>query len=346
MDLLKKLPMPNSMTHDEIVDLLLREEYGYLPPRPTRVSVDLDANGKPYTNFCAGLAEHHYATLHCEGAFGSFSFPFHYTKQRRATEPVPAIIHINFRSAVPDLYEPSEELVEAGYNVLSFGYKDVTTDDGDFTNGLAGVIYPDGKRELTDCGKIGLWAWAAMCLIDFACTLPEIDHSRISVAGHSRLGKTALLTGALDARVYCAYSNGSGCCGASLARETEGEDLRAICTRFPYWFSEHFLQYIDRENELPFDQHYLLAANAPHRVYVGSAEEDAWAYPKNEYLSCVAASSYFKEQGLTGFVHPDRLAETGDAFHEGTIGYHRRPLTHYFSRKDWSLFLQYLSKQK
>ena len=60
---------------------------------------------------------------------------------------MPCFIHINFRDLVPDRYMPSEELVDAGYAVLSFCYKDVSSDDGDFTNGLAGHIYPGGKRD-------------------------------------------------------------------------------------------------------------------------------------------------------------------------------------------------------
>ena len=86
--------------------------------------------------------------------------------------------------------------------MLHFCYQDVTSDDGDFTNGLAGMIYPDEKRGKTQCGKIGLWAWAAGRVMDYACTVPEIDHDRIGVVGHSRLGKTALLAGALDERFF------------------------------------------------------------------------------------------------------------------------------------------------
>ena len=96
---------------------------------------------------------------------------------------------------------------------------------------------------------------------------------------------------------------------------------------------------------MPFDQHYLLAANAPHRVYAASAAEDLWADPNNEYLSCVAAGEYFEAQGLTGFVHPKRLPVIGDFFDKGYIGYHMRAGKHYFSREDWQYFIKYLEYQ-
>jgi hypothetical protein len=95
---------------------------------------------------------------------------------------------------------------------------------------------------------------------------------------------------------------------------------------------------------MPFDQHYLLAANAPHAVYVASAVEDLWACPENEYLSCVAASEYYENAGVGSFVHPDRLPVVGDAFHEGHIGYHLRAGKHYFSREDWLLYLAFRNK--
>ena len=335
--------MPNGMNKEEIMKLLLTEEYGFLPEAPTSVTAE---EVSCMENFCAGKAKLLRINLTCETANGPFTFPVFFTCPTRQEGPVPCIIHINFRDLVPDRYEASEEIVDAGYAVLSFCYQNVTTDDGDFTDGLAGVVYPGGERTATQCGKIGLWSWAASRVMDYALTLPQLDHAHISVAGHSRLGKTALLTGALDDRFFCAHSNDSGCSGASLARGNKGENIEAIYRRFPFWFCENYAKYVNKEDTLPFDQHFLLAANAPHRVYVASAQEDAWADPCNEYLSCIAASSYYEEQGLKGFIHPDRMQEAGECFHEGMIGYHMRTGTHYFSRVDWQNLIAFLNIAK
>jgi dienelactone hydrolase len=244
---------------------------------------------------------------------------------------------------IPDRYQPTEEIIDAGYATLTFYYEDVTKDNGDFTDGIAGLVYKDGKRGATDCGKIGLWAYAAMAVMDYAETLPELDKGRISVVGHSRLGKTALLTGALDERFYCAISNDSGCSGAALSRENTGERIADIMNRFPYWFSESYAKYIDNEDELPFDQHWLIAANAPHRVYVASAEGDLWACPVNEYRSCIAASEYYEAAIGCGFVYTGTHPRVGRCFHKGMIGYHERPGTHYLSREDWAYYIKYLN---
>lgn len=337
------LPMPDGMSKKEIVELLLKEEYGYLPEKPVSITATVE---ETVDNFSAGKAEHKKIRLTCALDRGEFSFPVYYSCPIDREKPIPCFVHINFRDLVPDIYQPTEEIIDAGYAVLSFCYKDVSSDDGDFSNGLAGVVYPDGQQTENGCGKIGLWAWAAMRVLDYAHTLPELDHECISVCGHSRLGKTALLAGALDERFFCAFSNNSGNSGASIARNNTGETIKVITNVFPYWFCKGYKKYADNESSMPFDQHFLIAANVPHRVYVASAARDEWACPPNEYRSCIAASSYYKNSGLNGFVYPEREAQIGDFFGEGHIGYHLRGGTHYLSREDWQQYIRYINMHR
>ena len=79
-----------------------------------------------------------------------------------------------------------------------------------------------------------------------------------------------------------AFSNDSGCSGAALSRENTGETVKDIVGNFPYWFCKNYYKYADNEDALPFDQHFLIAANKPHKVYVASAQEDSWACQKND----------------------------------------------------------------
>ena len=103
--------------------------------------------------------------------------------------------------------------------------------------------------------------------------------------------------------------------------------------------------YVHNENAQPFDQHFLLAANAPHRVYVASATEDDWACPPHEYASARLACAYYESLGLVGFVGADEEAVVGKCYHDGRVAYHLRPGKHYQSREDWLKVMAYLKKQ-
>lgn len=339
-DALKKRNLPDLLPREEMLSIMQEQVYGRLPEKPEALS--FEDEGKIISNFCAGKAECRRIMAKVRLGGKEFSFPF-YASLPTNGKKHPFFIHINFRDCVPDRYMPVEELIDEGFAVLSFCYNDVTKDDGDFTDGLAGVLYENGKRKAHDPGKIALWAWAAERVMDWAEMHSEIfDLSCAVVCGHSRLGKTALLAGATDDRFAYAYSNDSGCSGAAITRGKEGEQISDICKRFPYWFCENYQNYIDREAEMPFDQHFLVASIAPRRVLIGSASEDLWADPLHEELCCLAASPAFEK----GFIYEDRKAEIGEAFLEGDIGYHLREGKHYFSRADWHRLIEFIRRHQ
>ena len=333
--------LPPLLSREEMIDILQREEYGYLPPLPTDLT--FTKLSPPVPNFCAGKARLDKIVASGKLNGREFSFPFYATIPTDGKKH-PFFILINFRDNVPDRFMPSEELVDNGFAVLSLCYSDVTSDDGDFTNGLAGVLYPDGKRNASDAGKIAMWAWAIHRVRDYAQTLDDVlDLSRSVVCGHSRLGKTALFAAATDLRITYAYSNNSGCSGAAIARENRGETVADICRVFPYWFCENYKKYANNEAAMPFDQHYLIASIAPRPVCVGSATEDAWADPRSEMLACLAASPTFEVAGNRGFICEDSFASAGDIFFEGNVGYHLRQGTHYFGREDWNRLISFVN---
>lgn len=167
MNLPENLPMPDAMEKDEIIRLLLSEEYGFLPERPISMSAETESRD---VSFCAGKAVLEKIKLICHTEHGCFCFPVYFTCPANAGNPLPCFIHINFRDLVPDRYLPAEEIVDNGCAVLSFCYEDVSSDNGDFTDGLAGLVYPKGRTSKTQCGKIGLWAWAACRVMDYALT--------------------------------------------------------------------------------------------------------------------------------------------------------------------------------
>jgi hypothetical protein len=237
----------------------------------------------------------------------------------------------------------AEEVVDMGVAVACFGYNDVAIDEDDGYLDPIPQLLRKGPQPENGWAKIALWAWAAQRVMDYAQTLDILDLKYAIVCGHSRLGKTALLAAATDERFTFGYSNDSGCGGAAITREKAGETVEDICKKFPYWFCENYLKYVGQESKMPFDQHFLIASIAPRFVCVGSALEDIWADPNSEMLACIAASPIYKQYGMDGFLYVERQQKAGDVYHEGSIGYHMRGGTHYFSREDWLQLIRFIN---
>ena len=190
-----------------------------------------------------------------------------------------------------------------------------------------------------DWGKLRMWAFAMSRVIDYLEKTDYADMERIAVAGHSRLGKASLICGAFDERVKLTCGHNSGCSGDAITRDKQGERVKFITTTFPYWFCEKYKQYVEKEHEMPFDQHFLLACIAPRCLSIGAAEQDTWADPDSQYLSACATSEAWELLGKRGFVHPDRLPKAEEYFDEGCVKYHLRHGEHYFSRTDWLVYI-------
>ena len=336
---IKKRGLPELKGREEMLKVLQQEEYGRMILPPEKISFTVAEEVVP--RFCAGKATLNRIIADCVIEGKEFSFPFYVALPTKKGKH-PFFVHVNFRGDMPDRFQPTEELIDSGFAVLTVCHNDVTKDNNDFLDGLSGIIYPDGKREADGAGKINMWAWAASRVLDYAVTQSDVlDLEKSVVCGHSRLGKTALVAAAFDERFKYCYSNDSGCGGAAIARNNTGETVENICDRFYYWFCENYKKYINNEEIMPFDQHYLVASIAPRKVLIGSASEDAWADPKSEQLCCFAASDAFEN----GFIC-DRQAQEGDEFFDGDLGYHLRKGPHYFGREDWNKLIKFVNLKR
>jgi len=333
----------------ELLELFRKNVYGRASVGRPR-DMDFEVNVTPGLMEGAAirkLVNIRYSGPHGTGAIGVVLFI-----PARSPRPAPCFVLICNRSkdnidptrSKRSPFWPAEAILQRGYATAAFQVDDIDPDrDDGFTNGVHGVFDAPNQRRPDAWGTIAAWAWGASRVMDYLEYDREIDSRRVAVVGHSRGGKTALWAGAEDERFAMVVSNDSGSTGAAISRIKGGERISAINQAFPHWFCANYKRYNDHEQDLPVDQHELLALIAPRLLYIASASEDSWADPRAEFQSAVEASAVYRlfhfegfgKLGLPAPSHPMTL---------GQIGYHLRPGKHDLTEYDWECFMNFADK--
>jgi hypothetical protein len=335
----------------EILELFRANVYGRAPVgRPAKLRFETRETTR---KALSGKATRKLIDIHFSGPGGSGKIQLAVFIPNDVPKPVPGFVLICNRSRsnidptrkIKSPFWPVELIVERGYVAASFHNSDLDPDDhDDFKNGVHGIFDAKNTPRSADAwGTIAAWAWGASRVMDYFETDDDIDDTRMAVVGHSRGGKTSLWCGALDERFALVISNESGCTGAALARRRKGESIKQINQGFPHWFCTKYKQFDDKEDELPVDQHQLIALMAPRLVYVASASADSWTDPEGEFLSCVHAEPVYRLFGLRG-LGTKKMPKADQPLHQGHIGYHLRVGTHNLLEYDWNCFMDFADK--
>lgn len=352
---------------EEILYTVREYGFGHSPAAPEKLDAEIvySSASKTYAGTVksyAGKAIVERIDLSFDAPYGRFTFPIQLVRPIYEEKP-PVIIHLAFNPSLRELaptgvietpYAPIEEIIDNGFAYVHLCYNDIIKDNFGKTfpealgeNGMGKVFYKPEGRAKNEWGKISMWAWAGSRVVDYLLTRDDIDKDCISVAGHSRLGKTALWCGAQDERIFATLVNCSGWGGAGLTVGLDEDKLKTLVEQgYMQWWCDALADYKDNFREIPYDAHFMVAACAPRYVNILSADGDMSRYQLADFMSAAAASPAFAVQGLKGFQSDPQIPCPTVVYNEGHIGYALRPGSHHFSRWDWNRHMEFVLKHR
>ncbi len=298
--------------------------YGGLPPKPEGITIETLCLSVA-RNF-PGTPKVHSFRVHCQGGQTPFSFCVQIICPSSESPSPTVICGDGCWRYVTD--EVICHVLESGCALALFNRTEFAEDLGyaaaDKHRRKGGLYdaYPDASF-----GAISAWAWGYHRCVDLLVELPFIDRKRLAVSGHSRGGKTVLLAAATDDRISLINDNASGAGGSATFRYVgDGGETLEILSEFPSWFGTGLLPFIGREEEIPYDQHCLLATIAPRPILFTYALDDRWSNPEGMIQSVWATNEVY--QFLDA---PQNLA------------FHLREGDHQHGLEDWRVFMEFLS---
>lgn len=344
----EKTPQAWQRRRQQLLELFEQTMYGKTPAiQLDRVVCTNPWNFTLQTGVCY---EQHRLFFKKAGQFCSMRFELFF---RPAQKPLPVILMIDVFDSSPDNIDcpqlsenlqtrlPYQDIAERGYAVALLHANDVCNDDP--ATYQRGIMDFAPRESGSGWGAIGAWAWAASRVADWVLQDKRFAGEKITVCGVSRAGKTALWCAAQDQRIAAVIATVSGCGGASLLRGKTGEHIGDMSRQFPHWTNENYAGYAQREQDLPVDQHMLLALCAPRPLYLSDAIEDDWADPRKAFEAARLASEAYEVLGKTGLA-AGKFPPVHTPLHSGTIAYHVRTGGHGLLPYDWQQYLAFLDR--
>ncbi len=233
---------------------------------------------------------------------------------------------------------PIETILDQGYALVSVYPDAVMPDRRKEGREELRRLSAGHKDDRTRWGAIAAWAWLYSRIVDAIEDDPRFDRDAMIAWGHSRYAKAALLAAAYDDRIDGVIAHQSGTGGASLNRNKKGESVKSITANYPHWFSSAYAEYAGREDDMPVDQHLLLALIAPRPVLLGNARRDVWSDPNGAFRAAMGADPVYKLYGADGLAQMrlDQWRPSAD------LAFWIRPGTHGVVKEDWPAFLEFL----
>lgn len=239
--------------------------------------------------------------------------------------PLPAPGHAN---QIEEFVAQFAAPLHRGHAIATFHYQQCADDrPNSGANGFFSA-YPE-----YDWGTLAAYAWGMSRCVDYLESQPFVDVTRLIAAGHSRLGKVALIAGAFDERFALTAPAGSGCGGTGAYRfngKGRGgkEGLEEMTKRFPHWFVPRLAEFSGQVEKLPFDQHWFIALIAPRRVIIADGLDDPYCNGMALLRAYQAAKPTYELLGVADH-----------------LGINFRPGKHFLAAEDWEAILDFSDQQ-
>lgn len=316
--------------------LLAHYMYGRMPPRPAPQQVDIKLV-ETRAFFDGAVEERYQLTIRRNDRSAKLRFALIRPDAKKRFPTIIKNCRALFDAATAGKkYEPTvkrdlaaaREAVKRGYLLCKFRREDFAPDHRN--NRDAGIfpLYPEARY---DWGSIAVWAWTHQVVLDALDQLGYADLDRIVATGHSRGGQTAIAAGIYDERIdlVAPCTGGYGACATLRIRDPKGvrgtmDYIAHLKKHVPHWFNQRYLEFIGRQNKLPFDSHTLVALIAPRPLLNTNATED-------EYNNTLAVEAGMR----AGSIVYDWLDRGGWA------RLHWRPGRHAQREEDWTALLDF-----
>lgn len=360
----------------ELIELFQYYMYGYLPPAPKSPQFVVEAMDAHKFN---GKATLRIVTIKPDGNVSPFSLLLLLPNQSEKAYPVFIGLNFVGNHTVSDFPEiplpdvwvnpgwsgseepvasdaqrgirsnrwPLEMIIDRGYGVATI-YAGEISPDYSQVKGYEGCVdgphraylaSESGRPVGSEWGQVAAWAWGIQRGVDYLVNCDFVNPNKIIAVGHSRLGKAALLAGALDERIAVVIPSQAGSGATSPSRFNVGESIGHMNDRFPLWFNEVFKSFNHQVDRLPFDQHALLALVAPRPLLLTNATGDQWADPEGQFNMLLEASQVYElygKEGLTATEFPDE-----DLLIDSRLGYFIRAGSHDMTKVEWNAWMDF-----
>ena len=231
---------------------------------------------------------------------------------------------------------PYEFILDNGYGVATMCYRDWAEDNAATFRGGVLRLFDDSSLS-----AYSAWAFGISRGTDYLLTLPNVDANRIASAGHSRLARVSLWASACDGRIALA----TGSCGGGLLRSPVMSRITSSGSS-NHWFTPAYLDYENRDSELPVDMHTLYALTAGRHLFISIGENDLASDPVSMFDALQLAKTVWRD-GYKTEVIPDcsyfDLPPDTPVMSEG-VGVIIHSGGHEMNLTDWKAYLAYMDE--